>query len=50
MTGPGAGQTRNVPLDATLTLWPEEFPSPEQIAREQGEGEVYVMVYPPLSF
>lgn len=37
---------RNVPLDATLTLWPEEFPSPEQIAREQGEGEVYVMTVP----
>lgn len=34
---------RNVPLDATLTAWPEEFPSPEQIAREQGAGDVYVM-------
>lgn len=34
---------KNVPLDATLSIWPEEFPDPEQIAAEQGQGEVYVM-------
>jgi transglutaminase-like putative cysteine protease len=47
MVKSAAGGVRNIPLDATLTAWPEEFPSPEQIAREQGEGEVYVMTYPP---
>lgn len=36
-------KVKNVPLDATLTVWPEEFPDPEQIASEQGQGEVYVM-------
>jgi transglutaminase-like putative cysteine protease len=42
------GVVKNVPLDATLTLWPEEFPSPTTIAAEQGQGEVFVMTYPPL--
>lgn len=38
MVGP-----RNVALDATLDVWPNEFPSPTAIAKEQGVGEVYVM-------
>lgn len=41
------GRAQNVPLDATLTLWPEEFPSPTDIAKEQaGTGEVYLMTVP----
>jgi transglutaminase-like putative cysteine protease len=40
------GQKVNIPLDATLNVWPEEFPSPKQIAEEQGQGEVYVMTVP----
>lgn len=34
---------KNVPLDATLNVWPEEFPAPDRIAQEQGAGAVYVM-------
>lgn len=33
----------NVPLDATLEVWPEELPSPTKIAEEQGKGAVYVL-------
>lgn len=39
------GTVKNVPLDATLSLWPEEMPDPDQIAREQGQGDVYVMTF-----
>lgn len=39
---PGTLIPKNVPLDATLSMWPEEFPNPRQIAEEQGQGEVYV--------
>lgn len=40
------GKVKNVPLDATLTLWPEDFPNPTQIAAEQGQGEVFTVTYP----
>jgi len=43
MVKTGPMSQKNVPLDATLNAWPEEMPNPEQIAREQGEGDVYVM-------
>jgi hypothetical protein len=38
------GRVVNVPLDATLEVSPAEFPRPDQIAREQGQGDVYIMV------